>query len=965
MNTKTRNQRSYRPKSYFAIRLLPVVILVLLAGLSFRPAFADDPGSALEFDGVNDYVRLERANTLMGGTSWASTKTINVWIKPAGTTSPSVTPQTGQIIVGNDSPRSFGITRATNGGGDKLWVWNSDSNGIDRIGIDFTPNEWVNIALVHDGVTLYAYKNGTMVGSTASGPTLINGNSGDGMMFLGGSGRSGTTTYFAGQLDEVRFWNVALGQPAIADWMTRTVTNAHPNWANLSAYYQMSNGSGTSLTDDSGHGHSGTLFGGMSNANWVASTAFPASTPEPNETPVANAQTVSLDEDTSINITLTGSDLDNDPLTYSIVDQPTKGALSGSAPNLTYTPAANRNGSDSFTFVVNDGRVNSATALVTITINPLNDAPVAVDDTASTAEDMPVTIHVLANDTDVDGDTLTVTSVGAASNGTVTHDTSSVTYTPNPGHVGSDSFSYTLDDGNGGTATAQVQVTITEQNDPPQALDDTGVTDEDTPVTIAVLANDSDPDDDELTVSAVSPAANGSVAIVGSEVTYTPNANFNGADLFGYTVSDGHGGEASANVAITIHPINDAPVATNDTFSINVATQNSLLVLENDSDVDGDTLTILAVGTGSQGTTAISGDEITYTPNSGFSNSDSFSYTIGDGHGGTSTAQVTVNAITSANAGYALAFDGSNDYVRLPKTQEIFGNGWEASHSVSLWVKPTAPAEVVNNSVAWCDSILGDRPRWWGISHCNFKGSDRIWFWNYDGNFDLIGVPYSMNQWVHITLVQDGNLFSAYRNGVLMGSMASGPTLQPNTGGQPVLQIGAVINNADRNWSFKGEIDEVSLWNIPVSASQIQANMFVLLSGNETGLAAYYQMSNGSGTVVTDNSVNSWDGIIQDGLLPSVPPDGLATWIPSGAFNQQASVAQAMEANDTLILSIEGPPPSEVDDLEEDGSEEDNSEQPVKLFLPGITAGPTVQPNGTVIFSMEGPPPSEVDSPGD
>jgi hypothetical protein len=741
--------------------------------------------------------------------------------------------------------------------------------------------------------------------------------------------------------------------------MNLNISSSHPNWANLTAYYQMSNGSGTALADDSGHGRTGSLLGGMSNANWVASTAFPASTPEPNEPPVANAQAVLLDEDTPININLTGSDLDNDPLTFSIVDQPTKGTLSGSAPNLTYTPAANLNGGDSFTFVVNDGTVNSATALVTLSISPLNDTPIAVDDIANTAEEVPVTISVLANDTDMDEDALTVSGVGTATNGAVTHDTSSVTYTPNPGYVGTDSFSYTIDDANGGTATAQVNVTVTEQNEPPQAVDDTGMTNEDTPVTVAVLANDSDPDNDDLMVSAVSPAANGAVAIIGTEVTYTPNPNFNGADLFGYTVSDGHGGEANANVTITVNPVNDSPVATNDTFSINVASPNSLLVLENDSDVDGDALTILAVGEANQGTTAINGDEIIYTANPEFSNTDSFTYTISDGHGGSSTAQVTVEHITQADAGYAIALDGSNDYVRLPAAQTIFGSGWESTQSVSLWVKPTAAAVSVPNGPAWCDAIFGDRPRWWGISHCIISGSDRIWLWNYDGNYDLIGVPYTLHEWTHITLVHSGDQLHAYRNGQWMASMTSGATNQPTTGALPVLQIGAVINNASRNWSFQGEIDEVSLWNIPLTAPQIQANMFTLLSGNETGLAAYYQMSNGAGTVVTDDSVHPWDGTIQDGLGTAVPADGLATWIPSGAFEQQMSVAQAVGTDNTITLTIEGPPESEVDDSEP------RIEEQVKLFLPGIATGPKIQPNGTVILSIEGPPPSEVDSPED
>src|SRR5206468_4264314 len=136
-----------------------------------------------------------------------------------------------------------------------------------------------------------------------------------------------------------------------------------------------------------------------------------------NDAPVAADQAVTTDEDTARAITLGATDTEGSALTYTIVVGPAHGTLGGTAPALTYTPAANYNGPDSFTFKANDSSLDSNIATVSITIAAVNDAPVANADAATTAEDTPVTIAVLGNDTDVDGDTLSVSGVGAPSHG--------------------------------------------------------------------------------------------------------------------------------------------------------------------------------------------------------------------------------------------------------------------------------------------------------------------------------------------------------------------------------------------------------------------------------------------------------------------------------------------------------------------------------------------------------------------
>ena len=167
--------------------------------------------------------------------------------------------------------------------------------------------------------------------------------------------------------------------------------------------------------------------------------------------------------------------------------------------NFTYTPNENFNGTHSFTYKASHGAAESNVATVTITIAPVNDAPVAANDSATTNEDTAVTIAVLANDTDVDGDVLTVTGASAPLHGAaVPNANGTITYTPAADYNGADTFTYTVSDGHGGLATGTVSVTITPVNDAPVATSDAATTAEDTAISIAVPGNDTDVNDDDL-----------------------------------------------------------------------------------------------------------------------------------------------------------------------------------------------------------------------------------------------------------------------------------------------------------------------------------------------------------------------------------------------------------------------------------------------------------------------------------
>src|SRR5947209_8580192 len=235
-----------------------------------------------------------------------------------------------------------------------------------------------------------------------------------------------------------------------------------------------------------------------------------------------------------------------------------------------YTPAANYNGSDSFTYTVSDGNGGTATGMVTVTVTAVNDAPVAHADSATVAEDGTVDVAVLGNDTDEVGNTLSRKAVTQGAHGSVViNPDKTVKYTPAANYNGSDSFTYNVSDGNGGTATATVTVTITAVNDAPVANADSATVAEDGTVNVAVLGNDTDADGDTLSVTAVTQGAHGAVVINPDKtVKYTPAANYNGSDSFSYNVYTCNVESPTDTVCLTITAVNEAPVANADAATV-------------------------------------------------------------------------------------------------------------------------------------------------------------------------------------------------------------------------------------------------------------------------------------------------------------------------------------------------------------------------------------------------------------
>ncbi|HNO57399.1 MAG TPA: Ig-like domain-containing protein, partial [Accumulibacter sp.] len=393
-----------------------------------------------------------------------------------------------------------------------------------------------------------------------------------------------------------------------------------------------------------------------------------------NDPPVAtNDGPLSTNEDTpltGISVLPNDSDVDGDPLTVTGATVPaTQGTVTVNPDGtLDFTPAANFNGPATISYTISDGHGGTSTATVTINVAPVNDPPVATNDgPLSTNEDTPLTgISVLPNDSDVDGDPLTVTGATVpATQGTVTvNPDGTLDFTPAANFNGPATISYTISDGHGGTSTATVTINVAPVNDPPVATNDGPLsTNEDTTLTgISVLPNDTDIDGDPLTVTGASVPSNQGTVTVNPDGTldFTPAANFNGLATISYTISDGHGGTANATVTINVAPVNDPPVATGDQGGSPDGQPVTLTPLANDSDLEGDPLTITQIG----GTAITPGGSVdlpsgvvtlnpdgtlTFAPKPGVQGDVAFDYQISDGHGGSATATVTLTIVPAGN----------------------------------------------------------------------------------------------------------------------------------------------------------------------------------------------------------------------------------------------------------------------------------------------------------------------------
>ncbi|MDB9707976.1 Ig-like domain-containing protein, partial [Planktotalea frisia] len=461
----------------------------------------------------------------------------------------------------------------------------------------------------------------------------------------------------------------------------------------------------------------------------------------PNDPPVAENDAVIATTDVLVeDIDVLGNDSDpnGDPLTVTAATSDNGGTVTINPDGtLDYTSPLGFEGTDLIRYTIEDGNGGSDEGIVRVSVRddaPGNQAPTAVDDMATTpADTLLEDIDVLGNDTDPEGDPLTVTGA-TAPNGKVTiNPDGTLDYQPDPGFSGPDTISYIISDGNGNTDIGSVAVTVGDPNDPPVAVDDTtsGTTAE--PIeNIDVLGNDSDPDGDPLTVTAAT-APNGTVTInPDGTLNYTSDAGFVGEDTITYTIDDLISGTDTAEVIVTVSAPtpNEDPIAANDAV---IATTDVLVedidVLGNDSDPDGDPLTVTAATSDNGGTVTINPDgTLDYTSPLGFEGTDLIRYTIEDGNGGTDEGIVRVSVRDDApgnQAPTAVDDKATTPEDTLLEDIDVLGNDTDPEGDPLTVTGATAPNGTVTINP---DGTLDYQP------DPGFSGPDTISYVIDDGN---------------------------------------------------------------------------------------------------------------------------------------------------------------------------------------------------------------------------------------
>jgi VCBS repeat-containing protein len=390
----------------------------------------------------------------------------------------------------------------------------------------------------------------------------------------------------------------------------------------------------------------------------------------PNVAPVAEDDYYSTPEDTPLHVDAPGvlaNDYDPDnapqPLSAVLVSDVSHGTLTlNSNGSFSYDPDPDFYGTDTFTYKAYDGQYYSNIATVTIDVTSVNDPPIANNDSYSTPENTQLSVGapgVLENDVDIDGPgALTSVLVSDVSHGTLTlNSDGSFVYDPDPGYIGTDSFTYQAYDGEDYSNIATVTITIYEANDPPVAEDDSYETNEDTQLSVdapGVLGNDYDPDSgpSALTCVLVSDVSHGTLTLnADGSFVYNPDKDYYGEDSFTYQAYDGQDYSNVATVYISIFGVNDPPVAVDDTAETVADTPVEIDVTANDYDIDGtiDKSTVTIVTDPSHGTTSVDPvtGVVTYTPDPGYIGSDSFEYTVDDNEGATSNIALVEITVAS------------------------------------------------------------------------------------------------------------------------------------------------------------------------------------------------------------------------------------------------------------------------------------------------------------------------------
>jgi large repetitive protein len=488
-----------------------------------------------------------------------------------------------------------------------------------------------------------------------------------------------------------------------------------------------------------------------------------------NDSPVADKQSVTTDEDVPRAIVLTGSDVDGDALSFRVLSGPENGVLEGTAPQFTYRPRPNYNGPDTVVFVTNDGHVDSAPATVSISVGPINDAPVTYDDEVATDEDVAMGIVLWANE--YDGDPLTFTVTTQPQHGTISGSPPNLLYTPDQDFHGSDSFAFKANDGLEDSNVSTVAITVRSINDVPVASSQHRLTPEDSPLEIALSAADAD--SDPLTYTVLTPPAHGTLGGTPPNLLYTPAQDFYGEDAFTFRVNDGTVDSAPATVAITVQPVNDLPEAVGQPVSTDEEVPVPVTLAA--TDVDGDPLVYLILTPPEHGTLTGTPPNLVYTPTTNYNGPDRIVFAAYDGTSDSLPAeiQITVRPLNDAPAAVGQSLSTAEDTALA-----VTLTGTDADNDTLTYSITVAPQH---------GSLSGVPPDVTYIPAADFNGTDSFAFKANDGTVD--SPPAN----IHIAVTPVNDAPSATAQGIVTDqNTASSVTLAGTDVDQDLLTFSIV-----------------------------------------------------------------------------------------------------------------------------------------------------------------------------
>ena len=527
----------------------------------------------------------------------------------------------------------------------------------------------------------------------------------------------------------------------------------------------------------------------------------------------------------------------------------------------------------SISFSVSDGSANSITVARDIQVNGVNDAPIGQPDSFVIYEDTELDCGcLLINDTDPDGDQLIALHADPPAHGTISDLGGFFIYTPYPNFFGTDSFTYYANDGSQNSTPTLVHITVLPVNDAPIAANDAIITNEDTPVGIPILSNDTDVDDvlNATMIVLINSPTQGTLTIntTAGTVVYSPNLNYNGNDSFTYQVKDAAGALSNtATVAITINPVNDAPIANADFATTPEETPVSIPVLVNDTDVDSslDPASLVVVANPLNGLAVVqpSTGMIEYTPKENFTGIDSFTYTVKDSEGAASAPVSVTITVSPVNDVPVAVNDQASTNENTPVDIDVISNDIDVDNdltpvSVVITTNPIHGTVVLNPVTG----LVTYTPE------ADFSGNDSFTYTLQDPDGST-----SMPATVNINIIAAPNLPpDAVDDGPIMNS-----SLSPIT-------IDVLANDHDDD-------DELTV----ISVTNPSSGTVEIIDGK----VVYHPEGLTSGTVTFTYTIEDPSGLsdeavvtIENTFLPLVVSEGFS---PNGNHNNETWFIQGIE----------------------------------------------------------------------